>query len=75
MEMLTHNEDICIRREELKTNSERINRVRACMLDDSDAMKLSEVFKILGDQTRIKIIFALSCCELCVCDIAETIFP
>jgi DNA-binding transcriptional ArsR family regulator len=73
MEMLTHNEDICIRREELKTNSERINRVRACMLDDSDAMKLSEVFKILGDQTRIKIIFALSCCELCVCDIAETI--
>jgi DNA-binding transcriptional ArsR family regulator len=59
--------------EELKTNPEKISMVRACMIDDHDAMRLSEVFKLLGDQTRIKIIFALSRCELCVCDIAETI--
>lgn len=59
--------------EELKTDPEKIGMVRACMIDDHDAMRLSEVFKLLGDQTRIKIIFALSRCELCVCDIAETI--
>lgn len=59
--------------EELKINPENIRLVKACMLDDIDALRLSEVFKLLGDQTRIKIIFALSRCDLCVCDIAETI--
>lgn len=59
--------------EECKTNPENISRVRTCMICDADALRLSEVFKLLGDQTRIKIIFALSCCDLCVCDIAETI--
>lgn len=43
------------------------------LMDDHDAVRLSEVFKVLGDPTRIKIIFALSKCDLCVCDIAETI--
>ena len=32
---------------------------------------LAETFKILGDPTRIKIAFALSKEELCVCDIAN----
>jgi ArsR family transcriptional regulator, lead/cadmium/zinc/bismuth-responsive transcriptional repressor len=31
---------------------------------------LVEVFKSLGDPTRLKIVIALSACELCVCDIA-----
>jgi len=31
---------------------------------------LSELFKSLGDQTRLKILFALSRSEMCVCDIA-----
>ncbi len=66
-------DDMCDSCEELKIDPERINRVRACMIEDEDAMLLSEVFKVLGDQTRLKIIFALSCCEMCVCDIAETI--
>ncbi|MCC6160355.1 MAG: winged helix-turn-helix transcriptional regulator [Deltaproteobacteria bacterium] len=32
---------------------------------------LAETFRILGDPTRIKIAFALSKEELCVCDIAN----
>ncbi|MEG0249257.1 MAG: metalloregulator ArsR/SmtB family transcription factor [Peptostreptococcus sp.] len=36
------------------------------MLDD-----LSELFKVFGDSTRIKIIYSLFEKELCVCDIAE----
>lgn len=31
---------------------------------------LVEIFKSLGDATRLKIVIALSACELCVCDIA-----
>lgn len=31
---------------------------------------LSELFKVLGDETRTKILYLLSLKELCVCDIA-----
>ena len=31
---------------------------------------LAEIFKSLSDPTRLKIVIALSACELCVCDIA-----
>ncbi|NLK87461.1 MAG: helix-turn-helix transcriptional regulator [Clostridiaceae bacterium] len=66
-------DEFCDSCEELKTDPERISRVRSCLISDDKAAALAEVFKMLGDQTRIKIIFALSCCEMCVCDIAETI--
>ncbi|RKO68055.1 transcriptional regulator [Desulfofundulus salinus] len=32
---------------------------------------LSELFKVLGDETRTKILYLLSYRELCVCDLAE----
>lgn len=35
--------------------------------------KLAEFFKILGDTTRAKILFALDQNEMCVCDIANTL--
>lgn len=66
-------EEICDTCEELKTDPERIEKVKACLINDDESMMIAEVFKMLGDQTRIKIIFSLSCCEMCVCDIAETI--
>jgi len=67
-------DDICCEVcEELKTDPERVDRVKSCMIGDDEAVMLSELFKVLGDQTRVKIIFALSCFEMCVCDIAETI--
>lgn len=31
---------------------------------------LSELFKVLGDSTRVKILYALLNAEMCVCDIA-----
>ncbi|MFO7171617.1 MAG: metalloregulator ArsR/SmtB family transcription factor [Bacillota bacterium] len=34
---------------------------------------LSEVFKALADETRLKVIYALSRAELCVCDVAALI--
>lgn len=33
--------------------------------------RLAETFKVLGDPTRVRILYALSLEELCVCDIAS----
>ena len=43
-------------------------------MGDEDLLnKLAEFFKILGDTTRAKILFALDKNELCVCDIANVL--
>lgn len=34
---------------------------------------LSELFKVLGDETRTRILYLLSLQELCVCDIADVL--
>ena len=47
-----------------------IDRVRDEMPAAAHLYDLSELFKSLGDQTRLKILFALSRSEMCVCDIA-----
>ena len=36
-------------------------------------LDLAEFFKILGDSTRVKILFALDQNEMCVCDIANVL--
>jgi len=43
------------------------------MLQDDEAQKIAQTFKILGDPTRIKILHALSRRELCVCDIVAIV--
>ncbi len=35
--------------------------------------KVAIFFKLLGDQTRVKILFALDQHEMCVCDLANTL--
>ncbi len=43
-------------------------------MPDADTFnKLAEFFKILGDTTRVKILFALDQNEMCVCDIANVL--
>ncbi|NLG32087.1 MAG: winged helix-turn-helix transcriptional regulator [Syntrophomonadaceae bacterium] len=54
-------------------HEERVQEVMGKMLDSSEIISLAELFKTLGDPTRIKILFALSQQELCVCDIAAVI--
>lgn len=43
------------------------------MIDENLFNKLAEFFKILGDTTRTKILFALHQNEMCVCDIANVL--
>ncbi|OWZ82712.1 transcriptional regulator [Natranaerobius trueperi] len=40
------------------------------MLSEKEINNMSEIFKVLGDPTRIKILYALEQEELCVCDLA-----
>lgn len=41
------------------------------MLEEEELYGLADLFKIFGDPTRIKILYALSESEMCVCDIAQ----
>ena len=49
----------------------KVRRVRRAMMPAEAVQKLADTFKLLGDPTRIRIAFALSREELCVCDIAN----
>lgn len=39
--------------------------------DNEILYRLADLFKVFGDSTRIRILYALSCEELCVQDIAD----
>ena len=54
-------------------NKKAILKIKPIIEGNKTLLKSSEVFKILGDYTRIKILFALSQKELCVCDLAALI--
>lgn len=43
------------------------------MPDEDTFNKLAEFFKLLGDTTRTRILFALDQNEMCVCDIANVL--
>ena len=48
-----------------------LTAVRAQLPPDELLYDLAELFKIFGDSTRVKILYALLEHELCVCDIAS----
>lgn len=52
-------------------DEKRVKKVQKVMKSAEAITALAETFKILGDPTRIRIAFALSKEELCVCDIAN----
>ncbi len=51
-------------------HEEVVERVRGKMHAEETLYDLAELFKVFGDSTRIKIIWALFEEEMCVCDIA-----
>ena len=48
-----------------------VDHVKTEMLSEEQFQLLSLFFKAVSDQTRIKILYALSKSSLCVCEIAE----
>lgn len=51
----------------------KVSSVRQIMKSAEAVTLLADTFRLLGDPTRIRITFALSREELCVCDIANLI--
>jgi ArsR family transcriptional regulator len=47
-----------------------VNDVRGKMPKEETLYDLAELFKVFGDSTRIRILWALDEAEMCVCDIA-----
>lgn len=52
---------------------EIVNKVKENMPEDENLYDLAELFKVFGDTTRIKILYALFASEMCVCDIAAVL--
>ena len=52
-------------------HKELVKSVNNRMPDENTLCDLSELFKVFGDSTRIRILFVLFEEELCVCDIAK----
>ena len=50
---------------------EIVENVKTKILDDNCLRLMSNFYKAFADSTRIKIINALDCHEMCVCDIAS----
>ncbi len=52
----------------------KVESVSGTLLGVDEAADLSEMFRLLGDPTRVRILFALlEAGELCVCDIAAVV--
>ncbi len=54
-------------------HSNVVLKVHREMPDDDKLYDLAELFKVFGDSTRIRILFALFESEMCVCDIADSL--
>ena len=52
-------------------NEELVNDIKDSMVAVEELQDLAEFYKLLGNPTRLKIIFALGKGELCVCDVAH----
>ena len=47
-----------------------VKKVSALLPPDGDFNNLANLYKMFADNTRVKILFALSCSPMCVCDLA-----
>ncbi|MEG1312062.1 MAG: metalloregulator ArsR/SmtB family transcription factor [Romboutsia sp.] len=52
-------------------HDEIVNEVKNSMPREEMLYDLAELFKVFGDTTRVKILYALFASEMCVCDIAD----
>ncbi len=62
--------DVC---EVVCFNKDKVARIKKSMMSEEKITNLTETFKILGDNTRAKMLLSLSQGELCVCDIATAL--
>jgi len=51
-------------------HGEVVESVRGMMPPGGDFYALAELYKMFSDNTRLRILWALNCGEMCVCDLA-----
>ncbi|MGP1349855.1 MAG: ArsR/SmtB family transcription factor [Stomatobaculum sp.] len=54
-------------------HEDKICAVRKQMPEEEILYDLAELFKVFGDSTRIRILYALFEADICVCDLAEAL--
>ena len=54
-------------------NQELVDKIKKKFPEDEILGDLSDFFKVIGDGTRIRILWALDVSEMCVCDIANVL--
>lgn len=69
--MIDNNKIECC--DEKHVHSELLKIVEEKLPDETELYDLSELFKVFGDSTRIRILFVLFECEVCVCDLAQAL--
>jgi DNA-binding transcriptional ArsR family regulator len=62
---------VCAETHEL--DADTIGKARALLLSNSDVASVAEVFKLLGDPTRVRLLDALTLGERCVCALAALV--
>lgn len=70
MAVCDHEAGIC---EGKLISKEQAEKAKAQMPSEDILIDMAEFFKMLGDSTRIRIIYALKAGELCVCDLAAVL--
>ena len=55
----------------IHAHEEIVEKVRQELPDEDTLYDLTELFRIFGDSTRIRILYVLFEAEMCVCDIAQ----
>ncbi len=63
-------DDIC---QESCVHTKTVNKVKQKMASTDRLFDLADLFKALGDNTRIRLLNALMHSELCVCDLVDII--
>ncbi|HHX71722.1 MAG TPA: helix-turn-helix transcriptional regulator [Clostridiales bacterium] len=54
----------------VEVHSDVVDRIRQEMPEEETLYDLAELYKVFGDSTRVRILWALDAADLCVCDIA-----
>lgn len=55
--------------DEFCTHGKILEQLQDKRIDEEKSLRTAELFKVLGDNTRIKILYYLLQSELCVCDL------
>ena len=59
--------------DEICVHKDLVSKVIGQLPDEDALYDLAELFKVFGDSTRVRIMFALFDAELCVCDLSEAL--